>query len=185
MESLAEFKNRIKGVNGPRKHKVRNSLGVYDAFKYYRKNKPDDKRYIMSESQYFSIIRKVNNLFADELTNGNDVKLPIRMGTLELRRLEKYLYVDDDGNIHTNMPIDWDRTLELWYNDEDARESKTLLRIESNDLFRLYYDKNPANYINKSYYEFSFNKDLKLKLNKNIRKGYIDAPKLERRSGLW
>lgn len=185
MESLVEFKNRMKGVNGPRKHKVRNSLGVYDAFKYYRKNKPDDKRYVLSESQYFSIIRKVNNMFAEELSNGNDVKLPVRMGTLELRRLEKYLHVDENGNIHTNMPIDWDKTLELWYNDEEARNSKTLVRIESDDLFRLYYDKNPANYRNKSYYEFSFNKDLKLKLNQNIRKGYIDAPKLERRSGLW
>ena len=50
METLKEFKKRIKKVNHPRQYKVRNSLGVYDAYKYYRKNKPDDKQFILTES---------------------------------------------------------------------------------------------------------------------------------------
>ena len=56
---LREFKRRIKKVNGPRVYSIRNSLGVYDAYKQYRKTKPKDKKYILSESQYFSIIRRI------------------------------------------------------------------------------------------------------------------------------
>ena len=34
---LINFKRKVLKVEGPRIHKVRNSLGVYDAYKYYRK----------------------------------------------------------------------------------------------------------------------------------------------------
>ena len=44
--SLQDFINKAKKVSGPRKHKVRNSLGVYDAYKFYRKNKPKEKKFI-------------------------------------------------------------------------------------------------------------------------------------------
>lgn len=178
---LSEFKKNIRKVKSNRNHKVRNSLGVYDAYKYYRKNKPDDKRYILTESQYFSIIRKINNLFAKELSLGYSIKLPLRMGELELRKYDRQVYFDNNGKLHTNLPIDWDNTLELWYNDEEALKNKTLLRIDSgNNIFKLYYNKNKANYINKSYYEFTFNKDLRIMLSKNLKKGNIDAPELKR-----
>ena len=55
-----EFISNIKNVTGNRKHKINNSYGVYDAYKYYRKNKPKDSKYILSESEYFNIIRSVN-----------------------------------------------------------------------------------------------------------------------------
>lgn len=177
---LSEFKKSIRKVNGKRNHKVRNSLGVYDAYKYYRKNKPDDKRYILTESQYFSIIRKVNNILAKELSLGNAIVLPLRMGEIELRKYNRNVYIDDNGKLHNNLPIDWDSTLELWYNDKESFENKTLLRIDSNNLFKLYYNKNKANYTNKSYYEFTFNKDLRIMLSKNLKKGNIDAPELKR-----
>ena len=38
-KELADFLNFIKKVNEPRKHKVNNSLGVYDAYKFLRKRK--------------------------------------------------------------------------------------------------------------------------------------------------
>lgn len=185
MESLSDFKKRIKKVDKSRKHKIRNSLGVYDGYKYYRKNKPDDKRYILNESQYFSIIRMMNNHIAEELSNGNDVKLPCRMGTIELRKFSRELKIDKKGNYYINMPIDWDKTLNLWYEDEEAMKNKILIRIDSQEMFRLYYNKNGANYANKSYYEFSFNKELRSNLSRNLKNGTIDAPQLSRRSRLW
>ena len=51
MVNLIEFKKRVRRVNMPREHKIRNSLGVYNGDKYYRKNKPKDKKYVLSESQ--------------------------------------------------------------------------------------------------------------------------------------
>ena len=172
METLGEFKRRIKKVNQPREYKVRNSLGVYDAYKYYRKNKPDSKEYVLTESQYFAIIRKINLLLVDELLMGNDVRLPKSMGTIEIGK---------DGKIHTNLPIDWDKTLKLWYEDEEAFRDKTLVRVEENEIFKVYYNRESATYNNNSYYEFLFNKDLKTRLKQRIKEGLIDAPYLERK----
>lgn len=182
METLGEFKRRIKKVNQPREYRVRNSLGVYDAFKYYRKNKPDSKEYILTESQYFSIIRKINLYLVDELLLGNDVRLPKSMGTIEIRKYDRSIKVGTDGKVYTNLPIDWDKTLKLWYEDEEAFRDRTLIRMEEAEIFKVYYNRESATYNNKNYYEFLFNKDLRIRLKQNIRKGIIkDAPYLEKK----
>ena len=185
MEDLFEFKRRIKRVEGPRVHKITGSLGVYDAFKKYRKIRPKDKKYVLTESQYFAIVRQINNLLANELVQGRDITLPKRMGVLELRKFNKQVSLDNNGNLKTNLPIDWDSTLELWYNDEESKNSKTLLRHDSAEIFKIYYNKSKANYNNKSFYEFKCNKDLKQRLRQNIRYGIINAPYLQKRVKLW
>lgn len=181
METLGEFKRRIKKVNQPREYKVRNSLGVYDAYKYYRKNKPDSKEYILTESQYFAIIRKINLYLVDELLMGNDVRLPKSMGTIEVRKYDRRVKLGSDGKIYTNLPIDWDKTLTLWYEDEEAFNNKTLVRVEAKEIFKIYYNRESATYNNNSYYEFLFNKDLKIRLKQKIKEGLIDAPYLEKK----
>lgn len=181
METLGEFKKRIKKVNQPRKYKVRNSLGVYDGYKYYRKNKPDSKEYVLTESQYFSIIRKINLHLVDELLLGHDVKLPKSMGTIEIRKYNRRVKLGKDGKIYTNLPINWDKTLKLWYEDEEAFRDKTLVRVEENEIFKVYYNKESATYNNKSYYEFLFNKDLRIRLKQRIKEGLIDAPYLKKK----
>lgn len=184
MENLEEFKRRIRKVNHPRKYKISNSLGVYDAYKYYRKNKPKDKQYILSESQYFAIIRKINLLLIEEILSGDDIKLPLHMGIIELRKYNTNIRIDKDGKIHTNLPIDWNKTLELWYEDQEAFKNRTLVKVEEKEIFKIYYNKETANYNNKSFYEFIFNKDLKARLKQKIKEGVIDAPLLRRKEKL-
>lgn len=181
MESLIEFKKRVRKVSEHREHKIRNSLGIYDGYKYYRKNKPKDKKYILTESQYFAISRQINNLLAEELIKGNDIKLPHRMGVLEIRKYEKDIRMGEDGKVITNLPIDWDSTLKLWYEDEEAHRNKTLIRLDENEIYKIYYNKGIANYNNRSFYEIVFNKDLRIRLKQNIKKGIIDALYLGRR----
>ena len=50
-----EFLNTIKNVCGSRKHKIKNSYGVNDAFKYYRKNRSKNAKRLLDESDYFAI----------------------------------------------------------------------------------------------------------------------------------
>lgn len=182
MESLIEFKKRVRKATEHREHKIRNSLGVYDGYKYYRKNKPKEKKYILSESQYFSIIRQINNLLANEIVKGNEVKLPHRMGTIEIRKYEKSIKIDKDGKVITNLPIDWDNTLKLWYEDEEAFRNKTLLRLDEQEIYKIVYNKEDVNFNNRSFYELVFNKDLRLKLKHNIKQGIVDAMLIGRRS---
>ena len=116
---MDEFRRRILKVNGPRKHKINNSLGVYNAYKLIRKNKWFDIGRPVSEHNFYSIIRTVNNLLADFLSKGHDVNLPCQMGRLEIRKYDAKITLQE-GKIVTNLPIDWDRTLKLWSEDEEA-----------------------------------------------------------------
>ena len=183
MEGLEDFKKRIRKVNCPRQYKVNNSLGVYDGYKWLRKNKWFGMR-PLKEHEYYSIIRKINLLLSDEISNGNDIALPYHMGHIELRKGDVYIGIDNDGKLKTNLPIDWNKTLELWYEDEESYKNKTLIKMEEQEIFKIYYNKWSANYNNKSYYEFIFNKDLKVRLKQKIKEGVLDAPLLKRKERL-
>lgn len=171
-DNLKEFIDGLKKVKGPRKHKVKNSLGVYDAYKYYRKTKPKDSKYVLTESQYFSIIRKVNDLFAEALSLGEDVIFPCRMGSLEVRKYNCEIKFDGK-KVKTNFPIDWSRTLKLWYEDEESFNNKTLVKMEEKEIYKIYYNRELADFNNKSFYQFFPNRDLKKRLHKNIREGNV------------
>ena len=173
MESL-EFKSNIQKLHDSRKHKVTNSLGVYDAYKWIRKDKWKEIGQPLTEHEFYSIIRGVNKLLAENLINGEDITLPCRMGRLELRKYEpKFKF--KDNKLITNLPIDWNRTLKLWYEDEESHKKKTLVKMEEKELFKIYYNKSIANYNNKTFYQFNVNTELKKKLKSNIKEGNVDA----------
>lgn len=181
MDTFIEFKRRVRKLTEHRKHKVRNSLGVYDAYKWIRKNKWLDIGKALTEHEFYSIIRDVNNLISAEISLGKEVKLPNRMGSIELRKYDKSIKIGKDGKVVTNLPIDWDSTLKLWYEDEEVYKNKTLLRIDEKEIYKIVYNKEKANYNNRSFYEFSFNKDLKIRLKRNIKEGLVDALYIGRR----
>ena len=168
------FINSIKRINEPRVHKVRNSYGVYDGFKYYRKIRPKEHKYVLTESQYFSIIRKVNELLGESLICGEDINLPYRLGRLEIRKYSAKITVDGK-KVRTNLPIDWDRTLKLWYEDEESYKNKTLIKVEEKEIYKIYYNRNVADFTNKSFYQFDINRELKKRLKQNIKEGKLDA----------
>lgn len=174
---MDEFRKQVLKVKGPRKHKISNSIGVYDIYKYIRRNKWFNIGKPVSEHDFYSIIRTVNNHLADLLSNGHDVLLPSNMGRLEIRKYDAKITLQGDKLI-TNLPIDWDRTLKLWSEDEEAYQNRTLIKMEEKEIFKVYYNKGKANYTNKSFFAFDINRELKKKLKKNIKERRIDAYKL-------
>jgi hypothetical protein len=172
--SLSEFRKEILKVDKPRKTTINNSYGVYDAYKYYRKNKPKDPKYILSESQYFAIVRQINLLLAQELLDQKDIVFPYSMGRLEVRKSTPKVYIED-GKVKSTYPIDWDGTLKLWYEDQESRENKTIIKKKEKEVFRIMYNKSKAFYTNKNYFAFKVNRALKLALRDVIRQGNFDA----------
>lgn len=166
-------------LNEPRKHKVTGSIGVYSAYKWLRKRQWIDTSQRLTEHEFYSIIRRVNDYLAKELSNGKDVKFPHRMGTIELRKINTYVNFKD-GRLHSNLPIDWDRTLKLWCEDEEAYKSRTLIKMEEKEIFKVHYNKAKADYTNKSFYQFNANRELKKALKRNIKEGRVDAFLLKR-----
>ena len=175
INSYKDFKTAIQGLQNTRTHKVTNSLGSYDAYKYIRKNKWFNICRPLTEHEFYQIIRRINNYLAEELINGNDVIFPNRMGKLELRKRNSLPIIDKNGNLKVTYAIDWDNTLKLWYEDEEAFNNKTLVRLPERNIFRIKYNKNTANYNNKSFMEFQVNRNIKVRLKQKIKNNEIDA----------
>lgn len=175
--SLESFKNRVRKVSGKRHYRITNSYGVYDGFKYYRKNRPEQPEYRINESQYFAIIRGINKLLAESFVRGNIINFPHKMGKLELRKYEAKITFDGK-KIKTNLPVDWESTLKLWYEDEESHQNKTLIKREEKEIYKICYDKRSANFNNKSFYQFIVNRDLKKAVKHGIKEENLDAFKL-------
>jgi hypothetical protein len=158
METFEEF--RLSVLNKERHFKVKNSWGVYDYYKYYRKNRPKDKRWALTEHQFYKLFREVNKLLADELVKSHYLCVPYQMGELQYLQKKTKTYIKD-GKLKTTKVVDWDATLKLWYEDKEAKDRKLLLYKDLPSKPLLYYSKKNAMYANRAYYEFEFNRFLK------------------------
>ena len=97
------------------------------------------------------------------------------MGKLELRKRNSLPVIDKNGSLKVTYAIDWDSTLKLWYDDEEAFNNKTLVKLPERSIFRVKYNKDTANYENKSFMEFQINRDIKTRLKQKIKNNEIDA----------
>ena len=170
---MDDFRKEVLKVNKSRVHKVNNSLGTYDAYKWLRKNKWLDVGPI-SEHYYYTIIRTVNKTLIKDFLQSGTIRLPERMGEIVLRKYPAKITLQN-GKVKTNLPIDWDATLKLWSEDKESYEKKTLIRIEEREIFKVLYDKSNALYNNKSFYSFELNRDVKVALKKQLKNGLLDA----------
>ena len=169
-----EFKETITKARIKKKAKVSNSWGVYDAYKHIRKNGWYNIGRPLKEHEYYSIIRGINLLLAEEIVKGNNVKFPHRMGCLELTKKEHGAFLKD-GKLINTYPVNWDETLKLWYADEEARKNKTLIRRNSKYVYQVKYSKYRAYYKNRRFYEFALNRFIKRKLKESIISGKTDT----------
>lgn len=170
---MDDFRREVLKVNKPRVHKVKDSLGVYDSYKWLRKNKWLDVGPI-SEHDYYAIIRTINKLLALNFLVTGSIKFPERMGEITLRKYPAKITLNN-GKVQTNLPIDWDATLNLWSEDKDSYDNRTLIRAEEREIFKVLYDKSKALYNNKSFYNFELNRDIKKALKKKLKNGLLDA----------
>lgn len=170
-------RNDILKLNGPRKHKISGSFGVYDSYKHIRKNKWKDIGHPVSEHNFYAIIRTINKHLASSLSFGQDVQLPHQMGRLELRKYDASINIKN-GKVVTNLPVDWGRTLKLWEEDEEAYKERTLVKMEEKEIYKVYYNRGKATYINKGFFDFHPNRILKKQLKENIKNRLVDAYKL-------
>lgn len=165
-ETLQEFKRRRQfPADRKKEYAIRKSWGVYDFFKFYRKNKPSEEKWILTESQYFAIFRRVNELLVDTLIMTGRVEFPYRMGELILVKREGKTIITPEGKRKQVRRIDWDKTLTLWYDDAEAYKNKTLIYYETPDIF-VKYLKRKAVYKNKYFYDFKPSRDIARRANR-------------------
>lgn len=156
------------------KNSVRNSFGVYDVYKLIRKNGWYNIGRPMKEHEFYTIIRSIHKLLAEEILRGNVAKFPAQMGSLELRKYPKGVSIVN-GKLKNTYPIDWSSTLKLWAEDEEAKQKNILLRYESPMVYKVRYCKEGANYENKIFYRFRLMQSLKKRLKEDILTGKTDT----------
>lgn len=173
--TFEEYRNKVvHPKDKPRNFKVTDSWGIYDAYKLIRKNKWYNIGRPLKEKEFYTIIRKANQLFANAVSLGETFWFPVRMGKLELRKIPKGVYFFN-GKLKNTYPINWNDTLKLWFVDEEAREKKILIRHEEEYVYHIKYSKYDANYENRSFYEFALNAFIRIALRKNIQEGKIES----------
>lgn len=172
-----EFRRFVQN-SGCRSYRVSGSIGSYDAYKWIRKNHWLNIGRPLTEHEFYSIIRRVNNYLADSFLKGQDIKFPHKMGQLELRKYDAKFSIEE-GKVKTNLPIDWDRTIKLWYEDEEAYKEKTLVKVEEKEIYKVYYNKQLADYRNMVFYGFNVNRELKRKIKQRIKEEKLDAFKFK------
>lgn len=174
-QSFEEFINTVKKVQCKRRSRITNSYGTYDYYKYYRKNRPKEKKYVLSESQYFAIVRRINEKLGQLLVDEGTISFMFRMGDLEIRKYKIEPMIDKNGKLVYNAPIDWDRTLKLWHEDSESYKNKQLVKLNSGEEFKIWYNRTRAVYENKSFYQFRVNKDIRNKIRIRKKEGRMDA----------
>lgn len=166
---IEDYVSQVKKVNSKRKSKISNSIGMNEAYRYYAKQSGK-----LTSQDFRKAIHLINLAIQESLARGEDLILPQKMGEFQLRKFSTNVDFKD-GKLITNLPIDWKRTLELWKEDKQAEKEKFLVRLETPFVYRLYYKRQKANYVNKSFMQFRTNRSLKQKLKQNINEKKVDA----------
>lgn len=182
--TLKEFRDsRISGHRG--KGRVSNSYGVYDYYKFYRKNREKGPRWSITEGEYYALIRQVNQILATELIEKGRLELPFKMGLVEYRKVPRTVYQDKDGHYKSNVKINWDKTFELWYNDEQAYKDKTIVKYDTEDIAKNLYVKTKADFPNKWFYTFLPQKEISIAFIKRRPNGFSDIPVMYTKKELY
>jgi hypothetical protein len=178
MSDFSNFRKEVLKVAKPRTSYISGSLGVKQAYKYYQKHRPKESKYVLKDSQYYKIIRGINELLIEELYNANIIKFPYRMGYIELKEYNPKVEFRD-GKLHNTYYIDWNATLQLWFEDEYSKDNKILVRKRGDKIYRLLYLKGKkAKYNNKIFFKFRFHRSLRQKIKEQVINNNINAYKL-------
>lgn len=179
-----DFRKEALKACGKHYFKISNSNGLRQSYRWIKKNKWLNIGQPLSEREFSTIVKTMNHALQDRVINGKDALLPCGMGKLELRKTNCTVEFRD-GKIKTNLPIDWKRTLELWWQDEESKEKKKLVRREIKEIFNVYYNKQGATYRNKVFYKFIPHRAFKLRLKQEILDNNVDAFLLKRKNELY
>lgn len=169
-----EFTAIVQKKRTKKTAKVHGSWGVYDAYKHIRKNGWYNIGRPLKEHEFYSIIRGVNDLLAEEMKIGNSIHFLHGMGHIELRKYKVGVSLVN-GELRNTYNISWAKTMKLWYEDEEARNNKILVRREDKFEYFIKYCKHNAHYINQCFYQFASNRFVRRALINNVAKGKVDT----------
>ena len=164
--TFEEYDRQLRRVHDKREVLKPHAYTMRTIYRWYRKSHKNN----MTEKLFDSVIRRVNEKIAEHMFKGEQFKIPHRMGSMELRKVHHKL-VRKNGKLSNR--IDWKATREMWYEDEDARNRKILIRYEDTISYQIYYNKFQCNCDNIKFYEIHTTRNLKRKIRRGMEEGEI------------
>lgn len=163
--SVKEYDVLIRKAGTIREFDVNNSYGIRDYYWNYRKK----FKHNISEQIYSKIIKEVISLMIDELKKDAYVVFPEGFGFLKTAYPKFTVKLKEDKLKVVGM-VDWYKTIELWYNDEEAKENKQLIYKENYFTKIASYSKIGKYFKNKQFLRL----DIKRSVHKTLTTDYID-----------
>lgn len=149
------FEGRSKRGKG----KINNSWGVRAYYKYYRQHRPKRKGWALDSMTFYAILRRTNQILADDLLKTGSVTFPCGLGGVKYMKSENGVYVKNN-KLKTTRIINWKETMALWQSDDDAYLNKYFIYFETKDKPIVFYDKHNTKFINRVFYHFDVNKTI-------------------------
>lgn len=179
MSDWESFRDSIKKVKNKRHYKISGSWGVYNAHRYTMKNKWFNIGKPVSSKEYYKIIRTVNKALVEDFLNGNPIVFPYALGELiAVKKDVKYFYIND--KLIVTAPVNWNATVRLWFEDEEAYKNKTLVRNNIKENVSILFQQNKKNGLtNKSVLTFQPNRGFKEAVSNRVKEGTFFTYKLE------
>lgn len=174
MHDFKEFSTKERW-NKIRKFKFKDSFGLRDGFTFYRATRPKEKKFVLTAKQYSDIISQVNLGIGDKLLEGFVIKLPSYVGELYIQKRTVEPFINKEGHLVFNSPVDWKKTLQLWFNSEEAHNNKSIVKSETRTAYSIHYNKRRARFTNQGYVGFRAQRSLKLKLSSLAQLGKIEG----------
>lgn len=138
------------------------SYGVREAYKNYQGVRDSDK--VVSEKDYYAIVRETTEELIQELLDNLYIRLPYRLGTLNIRKIvftPRY----ENGKLKGLPYIDWRSTRRGGY--------KEIIRHNVKDLILVKYSKKSLNIKGGFRIAFKVATTLKQKVREAVESGRI------------
>lgn len=164
-----EQQNKIGYKKVGTKEKLKVNYDVPDIYKSYKND--GGKLDIV---KFRAIIREVNEYYAERLSLGHNILLPLGFGKLGPRKMPTSIVIKN-GKVVNNYSIDWGKTKELWRNDEQAYRDRVKIKLPTNYNYIVYWYKDTVRIKNKSFFRFKPARSLKLKTRENVINHKTDA----------
>lgn len=158
-----------------------------DLYKYYKKvylqsffkNK---KIKVVNRKQYSEILYYYyRRCFEEMVLNNKTLKMTARLGSIKIFKREPFFFKTSDFD-NIDLPIDYNATLKLWNQDEEAKANKQIVRHlnEHSDGYVYFYKwiKQNSNVTNKNWYKFKATRTNKLLLSSEVKKGNVECFKM-------
>ena len=145
------------------------NLNIRSSYKRYSKeieNPVELKPFLEIANGYMKFLM-------DKVVEGEEVTMPVKLGTLFIQVVKKSLKINKDGI--PLLPPNWGKTKQLWDRNPEAKATKKIvycLNEETNGVvYKLHWSKNRVPIENKLYYNFILTRDNKRAINSQIKQG--------------